>query len=177
MSFKDHVETFFCDILDLKEKKVNFYREWERKCDDSIGREAMKVIGDAEEKDLERLKTAREEFARTGQWSAVCKYIPERASVFDVIISRVMKSRKDPREDACFSVRIPFDVGLELEERALALFRKYLDMAQTKDERDFLESFISEEMEHLRMLGDLKYYYEDPQGWLMEKGKGGLDGA
>jgi len=36
---------------------------------------------------------------------------------------------------------------------------------------------VEEEREHRKILENLKYYYTDPEGWLMEKGRAGLDGA
>lgn len=177
MGLKDHLETFFCDIIDLKQRKINFYREWANKCDDTVGRDVMKAIEDAEEKDLERLRSAQEEFARTNQASTVCRYIPERVSIADVLINRAVEVYKNSKNSVCSSIRIPFEVGLDLEEKAIALFRKYSELAETPEEKEFFEAFIAEEKEHIRLLNDIKYYYEDPQGWFMEKGRGGLDGA
>lgn len=178
MDGKDQIETFFCDILDLKEKKVSLYADWADKCDDSVGRDALILLRDAEKRDIERLQAAREELARTNQWSAACRYIPERVSIADAVLSKARAVRKTSTKDkACDSATIPFAVGIELEEKAIGIFRKYLDVAQSDDEKRFVESFIEEEKEHFRLLADLKYYYEDPEGWLMEKGRGGLDGA
>ncbi|MCX7822397.1 MAG: hypothetical protein N2260_03000 [Syntrophobacterales bacterium] len=176
MDLKDHLETFFCDILDLKEKKINFYEEWAKKCDDSIGRDVMKAMEDAERRGLEHLKTLHAEFSKTGQWSEVCRYLPERVPVADVVISKAIETYKKSKDNLC-STKIPLEVGLELEEKAIAIFQKYLNMVNTEEEKKFFGAFIAEEKEHLRILNDIKYYYEDPQGWFMEKGRGGLDGA
>ncbi|MEJ5301109.1 MAG: hypothetical protein WHS38_09000 [Thermodesulforhabdaceae bacterium] len=177
MSLKQHLESFFCDILELKEKKAKFYEDWAKKCDDSVGRDILEVLKEAEIRDIERLKSAQEELSKTNQWSSACRYIPERVSIADAILQKVRQHHKKAGNIECGSVKLPLDTGRELEEKAIALFKKQLEIAQDEDEKNFIEAFIAEEKEHLRLLADLKFYYEDPQGWLMEKGRGGLDGA
>jgi len=177
MSAKEQIESFFCEVLELKEQKAKFYGEWAQKCDDSVGRDILIAIQDAESRDVERLKTAQEEWSKTNEWSSVCRYVPERTSIADVVLQKVRESHKNASKAGCGSVKFPLDVARELEEKAITLFRKQLENANSEDEKSFIEAFISEEKEHLRLLADLKYYYEDPQGWFMEKGRGGLDGA
>ncbi|MGC8719908.1 MAG: hypothetical protein ACP5TY_07855 [Thermodesulforhabdaceae bacterium] len=177
MDRKDLIETFFCDILDLKEKKAHLYAEWADKCYDSIGREALVMLRDAEKRDLERLQAAREELAKTNRWSDACRYIPERVPIADAVLSKAVRAYKESKGKHCGSVKIPFEVGMELEDKSIGLFRKFMETAQSDEEKKFIESFIAEEKEHFRTLADLKYFYEDPEGWFMEKGRQVLDGA
>ena len=69
------------------------------------------------------------------------------------------------------------DIGIEFESAAIEYYENHLMKAEEPLERKFIEHLIEEEREHRRILEDLKYYYTDPEGWLMEKSRSGLDGA
>ena len=69
------------------------------------------------------------------------------------------------------------DVGIEFESAAIKYYEDHLKRAEKPLECKFVEHLVEEEREHRKILENLKYYYTDPEGWLMEKGRAGLDGA
>ena len=69
------------------------------------------------------------------------------------------------------------DMGIEFESAAIKYYEDHLKRAEKPLEPKFVEHLVEEEREHRKILENLKYYYTDPEGWLMEKGRAGLDGA
>ncbi len=175
MSLKGSVENLFCEAIEIKEKKIKLYDDLKDKCDDEVGKEVFDILKDLEAKSLESLKKAYEEMKKGKDWVGLCSYIPEKAVLGEMIISKVVKSAKG--KTSCSKSFEPFDVAISMEDQAIALFKRFFDMAESEEEKRFLGYHLEEEREHRKLLEDLRYYYRDPQGWFMEKGKAVLDGA
>jgi len=80
---------------------------------------------------------------------------------------------------------LPSETGLLLENEAIDFFDKHLAGATDPTEREFLERMVAEEKQHLWLLADLKFYYEDTEklvprkgppdpGWARERGHSSL---
>jgi rubrerythrin len=78
---------------------------------------------------------------------------------------------------ACLDDVVAIESGMELENKSINFFTDHLKQAVTTIERDFLNYIIAEERSHYIILSDLRFYYVDPEHWLMEKGRTSLDGA
>ena len=66
---------------------------------------------------------------------------------------------------------------MKLEEASIQFFGDQLKVVQDPLARQFIERMAGDEREHFMLLADLKFYYSDPQGWVMEKSKARLDGG
>ncbi len=171
-----HLAQLLCDLREIKEKKITLYREASEQCGDTVGRDVFLLLTDAEARSIEAIKAGEEILSRRADRQALCAYIPERVSLGEALLKKVRQALR-PSAEICSTVRVPVETGIQLEEEAIALLRRSLGEAKEEEEKRFIEAFIEEEKEHLRLLSDVKFYYEDPEAWLMEKGRAGLDGA
>ena len=69
------------------------------------------------------------------------------------------------------------DVGIDLENRAVAFYEGHLAKARDPMEREFIERMVAEERFHHSALVDMKAYLVDPTAWFTEREHHGLDGA
>jgi rubrerythrin len=67
--------------------------------------------------------------------------------------------------------------GVDMEQASVDFYEDWVDEAEDDRERDFAEQVVDEKRARLSVLQDLQYYYEDPEGWALSMGKGGLEGV
>jgi len=166
----------FCAAVALKEKKKSFYDEAMESCADAVGKETFQMLKVAEDDHLGQLALAYEE-AKKGKVPAdACRLHEFKADEKKTFLRRIAEERGRIRK-ACLDDVAAIDTGMLLEDEAISLFDKALAGAVDPVERDLLERLISEERQHHWLLADLKFYYEDPENWFLEKGRQVLDGA
>ncbi len=164
------------NALTMEEKGKRFYEKAVRECPDKLGREIFKFLRDEEVKHYEKIKEIYSGLEAGQKWNEEWLHFPEPRKNIKKIFREL--ARKYATEiKAGVSEREALDVGIEFESAAIKYYEKHLEQTETSLERKFIERLIGEEREHRRILEDLKYYYDDPHGWLMEKGRTGLDGA
>lgn len=168
----------FCTALEMKRKKQDLYDKSMKGCGDEVGKETFRLLRDAEREHGKQLQAVHDEMKKGSDWADACRYYPES---HDELISsfRDLAARHAEEVDveACRSDIGAIETGMELEDKCVRFFQDKLKTASGELERRFLENMVSEEREHYRTLADLKYYYTDPQGWMMEKSGARLDGA
>lgn len=176
MAHLDVTRDMYCTALELKEKKRDLYAEAMKTCPDQVGVATFKMLFDAETEHIEYIRKAYEE-AKAGRVGADVCDLPgidtsERKALF-----RKIASEKKKVTGACFDDVAAIDTGLHMEDTTISFFTGHLEHAADAEERKFLGRLIEEEREHYRLLADLRFYYVDPEHWLMEKSSTGLDGA
>ena len=93
------------------------------------------------------------------------------------VLFREMASEHGTKITANTSDLEALNMGIDLEWRSIAFYKKNLTNAQGLIERDFIEQMIGEENGHHAVLSDMKLYLADPTGWFFEHEHTGLDGV
>lgn len=108
---------------------------------------------------------------------------PERCSLFDRELRDTRAAFKKAVEKYGTEVQCEWDfskalqIGINFERESVIFYEKKLKEAGGPLEKKFLERMIKEEKGHHLLLLDMRYYFEDPEGYFMEKEHRGLDGA
>ena len=111
--------------------------------------------------------------AEPGSKNPAADFLPlEMGEVFKAL-AQEQKEHVRPETDELEAL----GVGIDFESASLNYYRDQLALAEDAVEKEFLETMAAEERGHLNLLTDMRAYYLDPEGWLMEKGRAGLDGA
>jgi rubrerythrin len=108
---------------------------------------------------------------------------PESCSLFDrelmdaraAFQKAVEKYGSEVQCDVDFSKAL--QISIDLERESVKFYEKKLQEAGDPLEKKFMERMIKEEKGHHLLLLDMQYYFEDPEGYFMEKEHRGLDGA
>jgi rubrerythrin len=173
---QDKTLDIFCAAIALKEKKKFLYDEALESCPDAVGKETFRMLKAAEEEHLARINSAYEE-AKKGKVPAdACQFHEFKVDEKKTYLRRIAEERGRIRK-ACLDDVAAIETGLLLENEAIDFFDKHLAGATDPVEREFLQRMVDEEKQHLWLLADLKFYYEDTENWFLEKGHQVLDGA
>lgn len=173
---KQQMLDLFCTAIALKEKMLSLYEEGTQSCPDPVGIETFRMLRNAEEEHLQRIRTMHES-AKEGKLAADACGLPEfEAEDKKALLRRVLKEQGRVRK-ACLDDVAAIETGLALENEAITFFTKQLEGATEPLVREFLDRMIAGEREHYLLLADLKFYYVDTENWFLEKGRQELDGA
>lgn len=172
----NRLQEILCEAVDLKERMRGLYAEAAGKCSDDIGKSTFKMLEELEKEHLDRLGEIQAEISRGGATLDSCRYHDLNTIDKREVVRRILREKKAVSR-ACLDDIAAIETGLQLENRAIDYFMGRLKPAADPAVRDFLNYLISEERAHYIVLADLKFYYEDPGHWLMEKGRTDLDGA
>jgi rubrerythrin len=166
--------TMLSTALEMEEKGKKYYDEAALGCRNPLGREVYDMLARYEIQHVERIQTIYDGLTQGRGWN-------EDASAFAVVsdLSEAFRAlaRKHESTKADASDIQAIEVGIEFEDAAIRFYQGQLPQAIGVVEQKFIQAMIAEERGHLNLLTDLKYYYTDPAGWLLEKSRGTLDGA
>jgi rubrerythrin len=164
-----------CKALEMAERAVEFYESAVGDCPQGIGKEVFQSLLDDEADHLTRIREIQEGLAQGESFEAACTLDEEdRANVVQAF--RQLTEEYEHAE-ACTAEEDALKTGIDLEQTALDFYENWLDEAEESKEREFAEQMVEDKRAHLNVLQDLQYYFEDPEGWALSTGKGGLDGA
>ncbi len=173
---QDPMLTIFCTAIEMKEKKKALYEGAMKTCPDQVGIETFRMLKDAEEDHARSLQAAYEELKKGSVPADACRFVPFDGEDKKSLLRRIAREHgRMPR--ACLDDVAAIETGLSLENASISFLDKQARSAEDKGVRELLERLIGEERQHCIVLADLKFYYTDPEGWFIEKGKAGLDGA
>ena len=164
------------NALSMEEKGKKFYEKAIAECPDELGQEIFKFLRDEEVKHYDKIKEIYRGLESGANGTEEWIHFPKSKTNVKVIF-RQLAEKYAAEIKTGVSEREALDVGIEFESAAIEYYETHLGRAKEPLERKFIEHLIAEEREHRKILQDLKYYYDDPEGWLMEKGRTGLDGA
>ncbi|HID97548.1 MAG TPA: hypothetical protein EYP57_05095 [Thermodesulfobacteriaceae bacterium] len=165
-----------CVALEFESKEKAFYEKAVRTCPGKLGKEVFQMLLD-EETDHEKGIRDIYESMKSGQaW-------PESCSLFDrelmdaraAFQKAAEKHRSEVQSDVGFSEAL--QISIDFERESVKFYEEKRKTAGDPLEKKFLERMIKEEKGHHLLLLDMQYYFDDPQGYFMEKEHRGLDGA
>ena len=165
-----------CAALEMKEKMKTLYDEAAGKCSDEVGAETFRMLRDMEREHLDRINGIYTELTRDQVDVDSCRFYGFDASDKKEVLKRIAREKKFVGK-VCLDDVAAIESCIELENKSIDFFRDHLKQASTSIEREFLNYTIAEERSHYIILSDLRFYYIDPEHWLMEKARTGLDGA
>ncbi len=164
------------NALDMEEKGKKFYEKAVKECPNEIGKEIFQFLRDEEIKHFTRIKEIYQGLLTGEKWNEKWVELPGSKKDIKPIFRELAKKyaldiKAGPSELEALNI------GIDFEAAAIKYYENHLNRAKNPLERKFIEHLIEEEREHYKILEDLKYYYTDPEAWMMEKGRAGLDGA
>ena len=162
-----------CKALEMEEKGYQFYDRASRECPDSVSGEVFTMLRDDEIRHKARIKELAEALEKEGDWESVCTLEEDFGDAHQVF-ARIAEKNKG---ESCGERPAALNTGIEFELALVDFYQRALDEATEDKEKEFLDKMIQEEKAHYILLADMDYYYQDPQAWARDQGRGSLDGA
>ena len=162
--------------LELEKKGEAFYKEAVSTCQNDLGREIFRMLMKDEGFHMARILKIYNSLKEGQTWSEDWKSIKPDHKDLEVLF-REMASAHGTKITANTSDLDALNMGIDLELRSIAFYKKNLTKARDSIERDFIEQMIGEENGHHAVLSDMKLYLIDPAGWFFEHEHTGLDGV
>ena len=173
---KGKIEDLYCTAIAMKEKKKQIYEDAMKICPDQVGIETFRLLRDAEADHVSSLEAAFAQVQTGGGSAPVCSLRELEGEDTKGFLRKVAKEHgRMPR--ACLDDVAAIAMGMALENESIHYLTERLKEGPSGGEKTLLEKLIQEERGHYIMLADLKFYYEDTENWLLEKGGYRLDGA
>lgn len=160
--------------LEMEKEGQKFYEEAAKNCRDQFGQDVFATLSKDETVHIGRIKIIYESLDTTDTWTDEWLKITEApASVKAVFEDLAGKHRASAKTDT-IDLKA-FDMGIDLEERSVALYEKLRDGASDPKGKEFAIKMIAEEKAHLKTLQDTKFYLTDPEAYFLEIEKAEYD--
>lgn len=167
---------FLETALDLEEQGRRFYDQARQACQTPECREIFTILMQEEILHQARIKKIFADLKGGPCWDQGLREPENQGPRLEEIFRRLRDKGEEAIKAGATDVQA-VDTGLALEEASLAYYQSRREASTDPNETAFLDQMIKEERGHYRALQDIRYYLTDPQGWLMEKEKAGLDGV
>ena len=164
------------EALQLEKKGEEFYKQAVATCQNDLGREIFRMLMKEEGLHMDRILKIYNSLKEGQTWSEDWKSMKSDHKDLRVLF-REMASEHGTKITVNTIDLDALNVGIDLEWRSIAFYKKNLTKAQDSIERDFIEQMIREENSHHAVLSDMKLYLADPTGWFFEHEHTGLDGV
>ena len=171
----DRALAMLATALQMEEKGKQYYEKAATTTQNEVGREIWKLLAGYEVQHMERI---REIYGKLQGGAAWTEDMASFAVATD--LGRVFRELAEAKRDQVKAVASDVEalgVGVDFESASVNFYEQHLAEAQEPLEKKFLELMVAEEREHLNLLSDLRFYYQDPAGWYLEKERPTLDGA
>ncbi len=163
-----------CTALEMEEKGKSFYEKALFQCEEGLGKEIFTMLRDDETRHIQRIREIEKALDQDKDLEQACRFDDQQDDLKKVFRDMATGSLdKKP----CTSTIKALQTGIDFELALVTFYEEALNKAEEELEKEFLRRMVAEEKGHYMLLSDLNYYYEDPEGWAMEQGRGGLDGA
>jgi rubrerythrin len=162
--------------LEKEEKGWEFYKDAAARCSNELGKEMFRRLMADEGVHITRIREIYASLqggnAWTDQWKA---HKGEVEDLQKLVAERIEKL--GPKITAESGDIEAIDVGIQMEQGAIAFYADQLQKATEPLEREFITLMVREERSHFAALRDFKHYFESPDSWFIEKEHHTLDGA
>lgn len=166
----------FCTVVQMKEKEMRLYEKAASSCKDSVGVQTFGMLRDSEQEQIVRIAELQASL-KSGEASLdACRLYVPKSVEHKAFMKRIAAGRKK-LDKACVDDVTAIELALSFENEAIGYLHGEKEQTEDPGVRDFLENLASEERAHYEALADLRFYYVDPEGWFLEKGRAMLDGA
>lgn len=176
MSDTPRSQEMLCQALDLADKAVGFYAKAVADCPEALGREVFERLVADKKQQRARIEDVYRNLQAGKNWEAACRLREDEPADMHGVFSSLVPGMP-PGAAACMTVVGALSAAIDAELAALRFFREHAAAATQPVEKAFLAEMIRDQRGFHMLLSDTRFYFEDPQGWLMEKESAGLDGA
>ncbi|QLA16961.1 hypothetical protein [Desulfolutivibrio sulfoxidireducens] len=172
----DPSQDMLCQALELADKAVGFYAKAVADCPEALGREVFERLVADKKKQRARIEEVSQGLVAGKKWEAACVLHEDQPEDMRKVFSQLVPGLP-PGKAACMTVVGALSAAIDAELLALGFFREHAAKTTDPVEKAFLAEMIRDQRGFHVLLSDTRYYFEDPQGWYMEKERAGLDGA
>jgi len=163
--------------LAMKNEKTEaeFYKNEAKRSNNQLASEMFNKLADEEKEHMTRIAELNDKLISEGKWPKDVAIQVRDTNVRRVLDEMVAKTGSSGNHDDDDVKAL--EKAVEFEAKG-ALF--YADMSRTCQnpmEKNFFEFLSRIEREHQLSLADSLAYLKDPEGWMMQHGRAGLDGA
>jgi rubrerythrin len=164
------------EALELEKNGEAFYKEAVSTCQNDLGRKIFLMLMEEESLHMDRILTIYNSLKENQTWSEDWKSM--KSDYKDIrVLFRKMASEHGTKITVNTSDLDALSMGIDLELRSIAFYKKNLTKARDSIERDFITQMIAEENSHHAVLSDMKLYLADPAAWFFDHEHTGLDGV
>jgi len=162
--------------LDMEEKGKAFYEKAVTTCRNPQCKEIFSALMKDEVVHNERIKQIHDTLTSKKCWTREWESIKAHSNDLEILFQNLAaKERKKIKVETTDLEAV--DIGLDLESASIKFYQEHRAKTTDPIEAPFLDQMILEEKGHWKALKDTRYYLTDPQGWIMEKERAGLDGV
>jgi len=163
-----------CRALEMAHKGKILYEKAVVGCENDLSQEIFGILKN-EEEDHESLIREIYESLKTGKdWSEAWASCTIGGGPKKPIFDRL--AEKYPPANSCVTETEALNLAVAFESACVDFYSQQLNGATDPVERQFLEAMLREERSHHRLLSDMQFYFDDPQGWFLLKERPSLDG-
>ena len=161
--------------LEIEEKGKKYYEKAAATCRNQVGREVFEMLAGYEVQHMDRIREIHDSLKSGEAWSEKLAFFTVVSDLGGVFRDMTAKQKEHIRADTDDVEAL--GVGIEFESASVKFYEDQLELATEPVEKKFIELMAAEERVHLQLLADMRLYYTDPESWLLEKERAGLDGA
>ncbi|NDY58342.1 hypothetical protein G3N56_16535 [Desulfovibrio sulfodismutans] len=169
-------QEMLCQALELADKAVGFYAKAVADCPEALGREVFERLMADKKKQRAHIEEVYRNLQAGKAWEAACRLRDDEPVGMRGVFTTLVPGMP-PGSAACMTVVGALSAAIDAELAALRFFHGHLARATDSVEKAFLTEMIRDQRGFHVLLSDTRYYFEDPQGWHLEKEGSGLDGA
>jgi len=176
MSDRERAMQMLATAMQMEEKGHRYYDKQVAECSDDLARQIFEKLRDDEVVHVARIKRIWNYLDRghpwDDGWDAEGETSGDLQTFFRDLVQAQQEAHVAPKGDL-----EALEMGIDFEQRAVAYYQNQMDQADGPLERRFIQKMIDEERSHYAALVDVKYYLTDPEAWMQEMERSGLDGA
>ena len=167
-------QDMLCRALELAEEAVEFYAKSMAACSQPLYQDVFKKLKEDKEDQVGRITEIYNALGEGESWDNVCSLPPEDELDAKALFKKLAAKHQSGKCPATEITAI--DTAVDVEIKLLAFYEEKAKEAEDPTEKRFVERMVLETRAHYIILNDMKYYYEDPEGWFMDKERITLDG-
>jgi len=163
--------------LALKNEKteMEFYRNEAKRSKNRLAREIFLKLADEEQEHMTRIGELNDKLISEGSWPRDMPLKVKDTDIRRVLDQTLAKvSSSDDHDDD--DVRA-LERAVEFEAKGALFYASLSESCENPMEKNFFEFLSKIEREHQLSLADSLAYLKDPESWMMQHERAGLDGA
>lgn len=161
--------------LKNEEIEMKFYLREASRSNNALAKAMFDELAKDEEEHMQRIRGLHGELVSKGAWPVEMPIEVAGTNISQVLdgVVRRGEAAESHDDDDMAALRRAID----FEARGAAFYAELAGACDNPAERTFFEFLAGIEREHHLSLTESVAYLEDPAAWMMEQGRGGLDGA
>ncbi|MFO8073910.1 MAG: ferritin family protein [Polyangia bacterium] len=151
-----------------------FYLNEAGRSQNPVAKRLFETLAEDEEEHERRLTGLHEKLTSDGSWPEHVPIELADTNVKSVLDGIARKQETVAHDDDDIAA---LNKAIEFEQKGSKLYADLAEECDNPAEKKFFSFLAGIEREHMLSIKDSLFYLEDPQGWLEDKERQGLDGA